>query len=76
MKRLILRDRAIPSILSYRKDGIYIKTPTGMINFNTIYMIDREQSLDLLENLIDKCECRKHYYQLNDLKKDILNERF
>ena len=72
MKRLIINSD-IPSILKYKKDGVYIKVDKyNSVNFTILYSIDPDKSLDYLEILIDRCECIKHLYQLKSLKNDVM----
>lgn len=76
IERLIVSDKSIPSILYYGKNGILITLNNVVINFTEIYMKDKYESLDYLDYLIEKCEYKKHYYQLKSLKKDIYDEIF
>lgn len=75
MKRILL-STDIPSVIKYRKDGIYIrKDKYTWFNFSKCYINDGEKSLEYLDNLIEKCENIKNKIQLRDLLKDYLCER-
>jgi hypothetical protein len=76
IEKLIVSDKSIPSILFYSKKGILITHNKVIVNFTDYYMKDKYQSLDYLDYLIENVECKKHYYQLMSLKKDIYDEIF
>ena len=75
MKRILL-STDIPSIIKYRKDGIYLrKDKYTWFNFSEYYIEDKEKSLNYLDYLIDECDNIKNKIQLKDFLKDLLDEK-